>query len=314
MDFYLPSLKQSLSKWQKDKKLYGVNWHQISTGKPMVSSPLNYLVFSKILREQGVFEPEKLNLPPMECHWLDRTLDVSMNFHYFDDGSKNALFILDGTPQEQYGEKYPIKPSIDREGHIFTTFQPQLIKRIIRERKSLIENSEKCLTPDWVMDFRALINDSISLLDITLTQLYIKAEYSPEPGWTFNVEKLGQKNNRRMKDKLKWVRQISGNAFDIEFEFTKLDRLRILRNHLNHFDPPTFVITLEEAVSFLNDILYIGQILIKIRQTIKVPISVSLINLIIQREAHFNPEKAFEKSLLIEGQSGGHNFYLETKR
>ena len=24
MDFYLPSLKQSLSKWQKDKKLYGV--------------------------------------------------------------------------------------------------------------------------------------------------------------------------------------------------------------------------------------------------------------------------------------------------
>ena len=47
MDFYLPSLKQSLSKWQKDKKLYGVNWHQISTGKPMVSSPLNYLLFSK---------------------------------------------------------------------------------------------------------------------------------------------------------------------------------------------------------------------------------------------------------------------------
>lgn len=303
--FYLSGVTQTISKWKNDRKGYHITWQHPKTNQPIQSGNLSYLIFSKMLREQGQFEPENHNLPPMECFWLDRTLDISMNFHFFDKKSTEAMFIMDGTPQQQYGEKYPITPKIDREGHIFTTFQPQLIKRVIRERKSLIENSDRCLKPDWVLDLRALINDSISLLDITLTQLYIKAEYYPEPGWTFNKDKLGQKNNRRIKDKLRWVRQISSNPLNIEREFPKLDRLRILRNHLNHFDPPTFVITLEEAVGWLNDILYIGQILIKIREALKVPVSISLINLIVQKEAVFNPEKAFIKRLpLIEGKSG----------
>jgi hypothetical protein len=302
---YLREVKQPINKWKSDKKLYNVSWPHPKTKKEIKSNHVSYLIFAKTLREDGLFDSEKFNLPPIECFWLDRTIDVSINFHYFDKGGSHAMSIADGTPQEQYGDKYPIKPKLDREGHIFTTFQPQLINRIIRERKSLIENSDKCLKAEWILDLRALINDSISLLDITLNQLYIKAEYSPEPGWTFDTEKIGPKNSRRIKDKLKWVRQITGNPLNIEAEFSKLDRLRILRNHLNHFDPPTLVITLEEAVGWLNDILYVGQILIKIREALRVPVSASLINLIIQKEAVFNPEEAFKNRLpLIEGDSG----------
>lgn len=192
----------------------------------------------------------------MKCLWLDESLDLSINYHIVDD-SGNTVNVVDGIPQQQYGDKYPIKPRLDREGHIFTTFQPQLIRRIIANRQSLLEKSNLALMPSWILDLRELINDTISLLDITLIQLYTKAQFDPEPGWIFEIEKLGQKNNRRLKDKLKWVRQISGKAFDIEDELKKLDELRKVRNHLNHFDPPTFAITLEEATDLINNVLYV---------------------------------------------------------
>ena len=72
-----------------------------------------------------------------------------------------------------------------------------------------------------------------------------------------------------------------------------------MRNHLNHFDPPTLVISLEEASEWLNDVLYVGQILIKLREAIGVPFSLLLIELICQKEAKFNPEPAFANRLPI---------------
>jgi hypothetical protein len=169
----------------------------------------------------------------------------------------------------------------------------------------LIENSHEFLTAEWVFDLRNLINDTISLLDITLNQLYIKAEYSPEPGWSFDKEKMGEKYSRRLKDKLSWVRQITGRPLEIESEFASLETLRKVRNHLNHFDPPTLVVTLDEATKWLNDVLSVGHILIKIRETLQVPVCSELLNLILQKEAVINPEKAFKERLpLIEGEAG----------
>jgi len=303
--YYLGKVNQTLKKWKTDKKLYNVNWNKPKTNEPVSSKGINYLTFAEELRKYNKFDSETFNLPPVECFWLDMTLDISLNFHKFDEGNTEALYIIDSIPQQQYGDKYPIKPILDREGHIFTTFQPQLINRIIRQRKSLIENSENALAYDWILDLRSLINDSISLIDITLNQLYNKAEFSPEPGWIFDRDKVGVKNNRRIKDKLKWIRQISGNQLNIESEFPKLDKLRKIRNHLNHFDPPTVVISLEEATSWINDVLHLGIILIKIREAINAPISSPLIELICQKEAKFNPEKAFIKRLpLVLGKSG----------
>jgi hypothetical protein len=304
-EYYLGQIRQDIKKWKKDHTLYNLNWQPPEAKVGFTSKKINYLKIAEELRSESKFDIKKFILPPIECLWLDRSIDISLNCHMVESGSKEALSIIDGTPQQQYGGNYPINPKLDREGHIFTTFQPQLIKRIVKQRKSIIENSENALNPDWVLDLRSVINDSISLIDITLNQLYNKAEYSPKPGWTFNKKIMGEKNSRRIKDKLKWVRQISGNPLEIENEVPKLDRLRKLRNHLNHFDPPTLVITLEEATLWLNDILYIGMILVKIRKALNAPLSNPLIDLIVQREAVFNPEAAFQKRLpIVFGQTG----------
>ncbi len=304
---------QPIKKWKKDRNTYQIHWTREKDNARMSSGNLNYLIIAEELRNVGKFDCEKFNLQPIGCLWLDTSLDMSQNFHFFDQDNENTLFVNDGIPQQQYGDNYPIKPKLDREGHIFTTFQPALIKRIIKTRKSLIENSDGALFSDWILDLRSLINDSVSLVDINLNQLYNKAEYAPEPGWTFNKEKIGAKNNRRIKDKLKWVRQITGKPFDIEQEFNRFNKLRKLRNHLNHFDPPTIVITIEEATEWLNDVLYVGQILIKFRKAIEVPVSLFLIELICQKEAKFNPEPAFSKRLPITDSGYKTSIWTDTE-
>lgn len=298
--YFDPVKKQTLKAWKKDHNKYVISWPHQKTGQDIKSLEFNYLSIAEELRTKSKFDHGKFNLYPISCEWLDSTLDISQNFHFFDEGKINPLLINDGTPEKIYGKDFPIKPKLDREGHIFTTFQPSLIKRIIRQRKELIENSDQALYSNWVLDLRSLINDTISLVDINLNQLYCKAEYAPEKDWSFDRDKLGTKVNRRLKDKLKWVRQISGNPFDIEKEVKKLDELRELRNHMNHFDPPTLVITIEEAVEWLNNILFIGNLLIKFRQALGTQVNILLIELICQKTAIFNPEPAFAKRLPLK--------------
>jgi hypothetical protein len=297
--------KKSRQKWYKDRNLYHINWSD-NKGNKHISEPINYLIIAKSIREKGNFNSKDFNLPDMECYWLDRSVDISINFHKFDIGSKQALTIIDGTPSQQFGGKYPIQPQLDREGHFFTTFQPQLIRRIIRNRTALIDNSDTALHPDWVLDLRSLINDTISLLEITLNQIYIKAQYDLPHGWKFDIGVLGEKHGRRISDKLKWVRQICGKNLNIENERVSLEELRELRNHFNHFDPPSLVVTLEEAAIWLNQIIDIGFILIKIRKTMNLEISPSLINFIIQKMAIFNPEPSFTQRLPLNSEKSGY--------
>ena len=297
--------EQSLKKWREDDNLYHFTWEDPKSKKSITTKKINYKLIAEHLRLNNSFDEKMYDLPTIWSSWLDRSIDLSINYHYVDKNG-DVLQMADGTLPQEYGENFPLKPMLDREGHVFTTFLPQLTKRIIKQRSLLVENSHLALMHDWVFDLRSVINDSISLIDITLNQLYNKAEFSPEEGWKFDKEKLGLKINRRIKDKFKWVREISGNELNIETEFPKFETLRTLRNHLNHFDPPTLVITLEEAAEWLNDILYIGQILIKIRQALKTPISSSLIELVAQKKIIFNPEAAFIKRSELNSNKFGY--------
>lgn len=302
---YLSGIKQPMNKWKTDTRPYTVSYPHHKTKETLVSKNINYKIFIRTLKEKGEFKPEEFNLPESKCVWLDTSIDVDINYHIFDEGSKEALKTVDGTPQQIYGDKFPIAPSLDREGIMYSSFQQELLYRIINNRNALIENSNFCLKRNWLFDLRSLINDAISILDITLIQLYVKAEYLPEPDWNFNPKKMGLRVNRRISDKLKWVCQVTGKPLNIEAEYPKLLRLKKIRNHLNHFDPPTFAFTIEEAVSWLNDIIYIGQILVKIRESLSAPISTALVNFIMQKECLFNPEPAYQKRLpLIEGKAG----------
>ncbi|MFI5452206.1 hypothetical protein ACHMWN_08625 [Pedobacter sp. UC225_61] len=276
----------SIKKWLAQRQELTLTYHD-GPLNGQSSAPLNYHIFSKSTRELGGFEPEKLNLMEQHCDWMDGSMEIKLNFHI--TGDDGIFSVESGDLQNYYGKDYPLKPALQREGRLYTSYQPQLIRRIIKDRNRLIQNSSNALDDDWVFDLRDLISNVISLVEIAFTQLYIKAEFDPLPGWKFSKDKLGERHARRTKDKFKWVYQITGQQLNIEAEMPSFDNLRELRNHLMHFDPPSFVITIEEATIWLNQILDVAMILIKMRLAIGVAISKDLINMALQPEAIFVP-------------------------
>jgi hypothetical protein len=264
---------------------------QDSFGIIQESKEVNYKILSNYFRknEHSRFDIS-FNLHQMECTWLDLGANMSFNFH-----ENPSMYFREHGITTMFGSEFPIKPTIDREGHYFVSVLPMLTYRVITQRNRLIKNSNKALEIDWIFDFRTLINDTISLVDITLNKIYIKAKYDPLPGWEFDQVKLGKKEGRRMDDKLAWVRHISGKEFNIESEINDFNFLRELRNHFNHFDPPTLVITFEEAATWFNQIISVGYLLIKIRESLGLAISRQLIEFIVQKEVEFVPETEFKK-------------------
>lgn len=295
-----------LNKLKKDKQEYRFNY--IIDGESFQSAPLNYGIISKSIRDNGYFDNEAFSLPKNHsnfgCFWMDAIVEIGMGFHFDDGKSEQSLGIHDGTPAAQYGKDYPISPKIDREGQIITSLQPELFNRISKARLNLIENSHEALTTTWVLELRSIIIDTISLIDITLNQIYIKAMYSKLDSWKFNKEVVGSKHGRRFNDKLKWIKQITGKNLNIEEERESLNNLRMIRNHMSHFDPPSLAITIEEATDWINQVIDIGVILIKMRKAIGVPISFGLVNFILQEEAIFKPISIRAKRKPLSSENG----------
>jgi hypothetical protein len=159
-DFYLKNHKMPRNKWKRHKGHYVIHSTK-PNGEKYTSKKINYLILSSFIRQNLKFHHSYFDLPIMECFWLDHSLDIKMDNHITD--KTGTLGLIDGTPEQQYGKDYPIKPNIKREGIIYTTFQPQLIRRIIKKRLSLIENSNLALTDEWVFDLRTIISDTFSL-------------------------------------------------------------------------------------------------------------------------------------------------------
>lgn len=298
---YFFKARKTKNDWAKSKDVHNVNWGQQNE---RTSAGFNYRILSEYLRKNKYFKIEDFNFPRLECEWMDLSQSLSVDFHRVDPSTKSTLNIADSNPSKHFGNNYPIRPALDREGQFFSTFQPQLSSRIINTRLNLINNSHLALLPEWFFDMRMLVIDTISLLDITLNQIYIKAEYDPLPGWHFDRTLMGSRIGRRLFDKLKWIRQISGKELNIESERQSLIELKDLRNHLNHFDPPSISLTIEEAVKWLNHVLYIARILYKIRITLNLPVSTWLIIFLMQREAIFNPKEEFKQRSVLTNNSG----------
>jgi len=290
---YLRDVKMSVSKWRVENRTWKVSY-EFPPGQKRVSKSINYLILSMHLRESEVFNPNIFDLPDLLCPWLDHSMGMKLDFYMQDQNIEFGLS-SDDLQTHNFGENYPIKPTLKREGLLYTAIQPQLIQRIIRKRDELILGSDKALTDDWVFDLRNIISDSMSLIDIAFNQLYLKAEYDPLPNWKFDKSKIGDRHKTSLNDKLKWVFQITGNNLNIESEKISLESLRLLRNHLMHFDPPSLVITIEEAAIWLNQIIDIGKILIKMRRAIGVDVSYELIIFVMQREAIFVPVENGER-------------------
>ena len=242
------------------------------------------------IRTKRNFEPAAFNLPIQQSTWLDASPSISLNGPVNVVDSDGPLKFL----PIPLGDSFPLRPAIDRAGVALATCQPAIQNNILVLFNKLVENSQNALelsTMEWFNDLRMLINDCVSVVDITLHQLYYKAQYDPKPSWRFDPIKLAKSNTMRMKDKFCWVYKITGKELnDVPEERQTFNLLKTIRNHINHFDPPCFAFLLQEATRWINGVSDIGRLLWKIRQRLDEPLNQGIIRMITVPVVEFVPQ------------------------
>ena len=195
------------------------------------SKPITLVAFEEHL-ESGRFSHDAFDLYTLQCEWLDASISMGSNFHMVDKNGETLKFQTPTT----LGADFPLIPRLDREGFLFSSLQLLLQNKILSSRRRLVTNSATLAADEWLDGLRSFASDCVALVDITLHQLYFKAQYAPRPGWKFDPLKLGQRHGQKLSEKLRWVYQITGNFLNIRDEEVGFNRLRSLRNHLQHFD------------------------------------------------------------------------------
>jgi hypothetical protein len=235
-------------------------------------------------------EIQRFNLPEPFCSWLESPgLVLQRNFHVLSPTHDAAIALELQIP---YGNEFPIKPRLDREGVAFASFQQQIQTGIVSLFHFIVENSQLAVTrePLWINALRMLINERISLVDITMHQLYFAAQYKLNPAWKFDEKQLAKWPAMRINDKLKWVGMITGKPLDnAQKEVERFDELRHVRNHFSHFDPPCVVISVEDAERWLNSVPSIAMLLWKIREKLDVQLSLGLIEMLLLPRVQLAP-------------------------
>jgi hypothetical protein len=282
----------SRTKWLKTEPVAldwatdGLDAEQKPIRRSFRSKPLSLVEFERQLEERREFDHEAFGLFEPKCPWLDDSITVSPNFQS-SDGSGTALTIVTPLP---FGEAFPMKPAIDREGTICSSLQPVVQREIANRWHRLLQTSADFAQDDWMGDLRYLFSDCVSLIDMTLLQLRTKAEFSPLSDWRPELTKLGPRQNRRLHDKIAWVYAITGRHLpDIAEELRALKTIRELRNHTQHFDPPCFGFALEEVSVWLNCVPTIARLAWILRTHVGASLSLPLIRLLLLPEVVFVP-------------------------
>lgn len=129
------------------------------------------------VRATRSFRTEEFELPPLESDWLDYSLgmakpDAPIATADYSEFAKIALPL-------PFGPGFTLEPCIDREGAMYASFQVPIQQNIVTLHQRLVSNSHLATSLDnaWRNDLRMLINESVSLIDITLHQLYFMAQH-----------------------------------------------------------------------------------------------------------------------------------------
>jgi len=251
------------------------------------SPPLHYDDFVKHLTETSSFNFAQLGVPDPLCRWLDSSVMFSPGFCApSNDGSHSLTFQAEPT----LGSRFPLIPTLDREGVAYTSFQMVLLKRIRDLRTALIAASGSPEKAEWFQSFRSLVSECVALIENTVHQVYFKAKYDPLPGWKFVPTRLGERHRRNTMEKLDWVHEITRNPLHAEAGKDAYKEIKDLRNHLNHFDPPSFACTWEEVAGWLNAVVHVAQLAWKIRRCLSATPAVPLIELLLERPIEFRPK------------------------
>lgn len=291
-------VRRSRTQWAAIREKFTCTWECLektgTEGKThwvrYESIPLHLRDLEGDLLANGTLDCAQKRLPEPTCLWLDSHTPFSLHFHHTDGTGSVSMRVA-----TSIGPRFPLRPMIDREGTVINSFQPILLERIYNTRAWLVEHSHDPSLPEWFQMFRTLVTECISFVDNTLHQLYFKAERDPEPGWTFDAAALGERHGRKLTDKLNWVHRITGRHLEAEDEMKPMHMIRELRNHLQHFDPPCFAYTWEEAATWLNHATAVARLGWRIRRCASALPSLQLIRLMLQPKVLFVPADSTKK-------------------
>ena len=266
--------------WTDDKKI------QRKSAPIRFDWLVNHLIeHRKIQHEQlGLCKPDRAR-----DNWMDA--DVTTWGHYAPTSNNGAPNTLTFNLRLALGPKFPVTPAIDREG--FATTSPQLhLQRGLLLARARILNEAQLLVPQkfdrdkgehaqFIMGgnpplaaLMEFFNLWVSIVDISLMQAYYAGYYaSNETGLVFRETLMGPATGRRVSDKIKWIRALSGVELNAREEIKTFKALKDVRNHLAHFDPPCFAVTIDDIAGWLSKVPDLAWLLIKIRQCLKLPIS-----------------------------------------
>lgn len=242
------------------------------------SVPLRIAAFEQALGQTGAVPYPEWSLEPPQCPWLDASVQLGRRFYRLGLPAEAVTMVL----PLPLGSSFPLRPALDREGMCVSSIQLSLQQRVLQLRTRLVDTSAAFDSLDWIHDLRAFLSDLVSLVDVTLHQLYIKAEYDPLPTWAFCRARLGPRTGVRLSDKVRWVHEITKRPLDdAASELSVLARVKAVRNHLQHFDPPCFCYSIEDAVGWLNAAPSVAMLALKIRRCIGSPPSFRLLELLV---------------------------------
>jgi len=187
---------------------------------------------------------------------------------------------------------FPISPKLDREGRAFSSLQLMLLQSWLELRRRLVEQSHLMFEGyEWLRDLFSYFSTIVAAVDNTLHQLYYRAKYeSAVHGWQFDEQALGPPHGQRMEDKLRWVGQITGKPLEkCPVELRQFIRLKNVRNHLAHFDPPALAFTIEDVSEWLNATFHAASLLAHVRENLGEPICLPLVSLLIAKPVEWYP-------------------------
>jgi hypothetical protein len=232
------------------------------------------------------FDSKQFGLPAPVCSWLDGSVGVKSAFHFTDGSGESVKFEL----STSRGSAFPLKPLLDREGHAYSSVQLATLDRVFQLRRELVEKSDAHDTDEWLWLLKSLVFETTSLLDTTLHQLYYKVVHDPLPAWKgtqASLDKAAPLKGGRLRNKFQWVYAACQRHPCLTNEMRAFNRIRHLRNHMQHWDPPCLCFTLEDAAGWLNDVLLCARMNWNIRVAVGSPPSAPLIALLLAPEVAF---------------------------
>lgn len=273
----------SVNQYRKSRNL------SISNKKTLEEWQIRFDDVVRHVVETRSFNAQMFHLTPLYCGWLDST-EIRHDIPRIKDSTGTLRFQLP-TPFPNF----PLVPTLDGEGMLFTSFQTPIQKNILRSHRALVEESFRIMDNtqylEWLNDMRMLVNDCISLVDITLHQLYYAAEYKLKSDWQFDPDKLGKRQGGRINDKFHWIGLITGTPLDnAQDEMISFNKLKEIRNHFNHFDPPCVAISIDDAADWLNHVPKVGKLLWKIRSKLEAQLTQELVEIMLLPIVRVNPK------------------------